>query len=155
MYMAGVFPCYSGGLAGLTGRESPDNYYFKSNVAAHCLKLEIWCTYVCTNEGVLWILWKLEFVNSVASCRITCWKLGSRSPLRGTVRPLGTTSPHGIKPLRIASSKFSADPFRLDEKMSRQPEQAAIPSKLEEALSVWQSVPLCRWKMTEAFGFVH
>lgn len=54
MYMAGVFPCYSGGgLAGLTGRESPDNYYFKSNVDAHCLKLEIWFTYVYTNEGVL------------------------------------------------------------------------------------------------------
>jgi len=43
---------------------------------------------------------------------------------------------------RIASSKCSADSFRLDEKMTRQPEQAAIPSKLEEALCVWHSAPL-------------
>jgi hypothetical protein len=54
---------------------------------------------------------------------------------------LGTTPPHGIKPLRIALSKCSAVPFRLYEKMSRQPEQAAIPSKLEEALCVWQNAP--------------
>jgi hypothetical protein len=41
------------GLAGLAGSEFPDNYHLKNNVGAHCLKLEIWCTYVYTNERVL------------------------------------------------------------------------------------------------------